>query len=324
MRKIINAGINFILKPFDLALQKSSLKWERDALAALYESRTRWIPKTSEHPAECIIFSKDRALQLHALLASYYEKVDFPVPLHVLYHTSNPTHQKAYEEVMTLFADYSTSFIKQKSDNSFQEDLIEILSSLQADKVLFLVDDVIFIEDVDMRDFVKFDTDKFVPSLRMGLNIKHFYHLNKTQVLPEYVHNISEGKDKIIWEWNQGVYDWRYPLSVDGHLFSTQEMTAMVRLISFQAPNSFEDKLQQFLNIYLYRFGVSYCKSKIVNIPCNKVQEENDNICGNIDQDFLLKQWGKGVQMDYKKLYGFINESVHQEIAFDLITRRAD
>jgi hypothetical protein len=95
----------------------------------------------------------------------------------------------------------------------------------------------------------------------------------------------------------------------------------MVKFISFHAPNSFEDKLQQFLNIYSYRFGISYCKSKIVNIPCNKVQEENKNRCGNVDQDFLLQQWGKGFQMDYQKLYGFINESVHQDISFDLIPR---
>jgi hypothetical protein len=70
------------------------------------------------------------------------------------------------------------------------------------------------------------------------------------------------------------------------------------------------------------RTGAGYRKSKIVNIPCNKVQKENKNICGSIHQDFLLEQWMKGYQMDYRSLYGFPNVSAHQEIPFDLVKRR--
>jgi len=38
------------------------VQWERDAFAALYEARTRWTCPKSKYPAECIVFSKDRAL----------------------------------------------------------------------------------------------------------------------------------------------------------------------------------------------------------------------------------------------------------------------
>lgn len=321
MKKSFYSAINFLLKPFDLAVQKSELQWERDALFALHESRIKWSEKTAISPVECIIFSKDRALQLHALLSSYFEKISSPPGVHILYQSSNISHQKAYEKVIALFTGDHTSFIRQKSDHSFREDILHLLGSLQSEKIIFLVDDNLFIEDVDMEDFAKFNTDKFVPSLRMGANLSECFPLQRMQPRPEFLPYLSEEPDKIVWRWDQGIYDWGYPLSLDGHLFSTREITAMTELISFKAPNSYESNLQRFRWLFLSRLGAGYCKSKIVNIACNKVQSENDNICGDIHQEYLLEQWHKGFQMDYRQLYGFINKSAHQNIKFDLIER---
>jgi len=313
--------INFMLKKFGLTLQKYDEKWERDAFAKLYESRIKYVPLSSKYPAECIVFSKDRALQLHALLCSYSEKVASPVPIHILYHTSTPLHRKAYNEVREIFSDNNVSFIKQDSDNSFRSNLISLLKSVNLEKLFFLVDDVLFIEDFDIEDFVKFDADKFVPTLRMGLNLKKCYTVQKEQPLPGLMPDIIKDEDKITWQWDQGVYDWSYPLSLDGHFFSTQEIATMIQLTDFSAPNTLEDQLQKFRRFFLFRMGVSYRKSKIVNVPCNKVQIENKNLCGDIHQDYLLEQWQKGYQMDFRGLYGFINESAHQEIPFRFIKR---
>ena len=176
------------MKPFGFILQESEQEWEREAFAKLYESRIKYVANPCAYPAEGIVFSMDRALQLHALLSSYLEKVTSPVPLHILYHTSTPAHQRAYEELIEIFSD-KMSFVKQSSDNSFQDDLVNLLNSVQAQKTFFLVDDVLFIENLDMNDFTKFDTDKVVPSLRMGLNLKKCYTLQKEQPLPELITN---------------------------------------------------------------------------------------------------------------------------------------
>ena len=317
LRKFINS----ILKPFDLTLQNTSLLWERNAFASLYESKTRRVDKSGEYSAECIVFSKDRALQLHALIFSCLEKVASPVPLHILYHTSTPAHRKAYNEVREIFSDNNVSFIKQNSDNSFRSNLISLLKSVNSEKIFFLVDDVLFIEDFDIEDFVKFDADKFVPTLRMGLNLKKCYTIQKDQPLPELIPTIIKDEDKITWQWDHGVYDWSYPLSLDGHFFSTQEITTMIQLVDFSAPNTLEDQLQKFRRFFLFRKGIAYKKSRIVNIPCNKVQIENKNLYGDLHQDYLLKQWQKGYQMNFRSLYGFMNESAHQEIPFRFIKR---
>jgi hypothetical protein len=321
MQKSIYPIINYVLEKFGLTLQKLEKMWEREAFAKLYESRIKHISLSSRHPAECIVFSKDRALQLHALISSYLEKVASPVPIHILYHTSTPSHQKAYEEVVEIFPNNNISFTKQDSDNSFRNNLISLLKSVHSEKIFFLVDDVLFIEDFDIKDFVKFDTDKFVPTLRMGLNLKKCYTVQKDQPLPELISDIVKDKDKITWQWDQGVYDWSYPLSLDGHFFSTQEIATMIELTKFSAPNTLEDQLQKFRRFFMFRKGIAYKKARIVNIPCNKVQIENKNLCGDLHQDFLLEQWQQGYQMDFRGLYGFINESAHQEIPFRFIKR---
>ena len=321
MKEHIFSAINLILKKFGLALQNREEKWERHVYAKLYESRLKYVPDSSTHPAECIVFSKDRALQLHALISSYLEKVASPVPVYILYHSSTPSHQKAYDEVNEIFSKNDISFKKQCSDNSFRSDLIFLLQSVYAEKIFFLVDDVLFIEDFDIEDFVKFDTDKFVPTLRMGNNLNKCYTLQKNQPLPELMPELIKDEDKITWQWDRGVYDWSYPLSLDGHFFSTQEIKTMIQLIDFSAPNTLEDQLQHFRRFFLFRKGVAYSKSRIVNIPCNKVQNENKNIHGTQHQDFLLEQWQKGYQMDYRQLYSFNNTSAHQEISFSFKNR---
>jgi len=318
MQKLCST-LNIVLKRFGLTLQDYEEKWERHAFAKLYESRIKYVPASSIHPAECIAFSKDRALQLHALISSYLEKVTSPVPIHILYQTSTSSHQQAYEELIEIFANNNIFFTKQNADNSFRSNLISLLQSVKAEKFFFLVDDVLFIEDFDIEDFVKFDTDKFVPTLRMGLNLSKCYTIQKDQPLPELIP--AKDQDKITWQWNQGLYDWSYPLSLDGHFFSTQEIMTMIQLIDFSAPNSLEDQLQKFRRFFLFRKGIAYHKSRIVNIPCNKVQSENKNIHGNWHQDFLLEQWQKGYQMDYRKLYDVNNISAHQEISFNFRNR---
>jgi len=314
--------INCVLKKFDLAIQEYEKTWEGNTFAKLYESRIKHVPRSGMHPAECVVFSKDRAFQLHALISSYLEKVDMPVPLHILYHTSTPAHQRAYDDVEKLFSNNSDiMFTKQDSDGSFRTNLLSLLQSVYSEKIFFLVDDVLFVEDVNMADFTQFDTDKFVPTLRMGLNLRRAYTVQQDMPLPEFLPNSIKNEDKITWQWDQGIYGWGYPASVDGHLFSTQEIATMVELIDFSAPNTLEDQLQKFRRFFLFRKGVAYKKSRIVNIPCNRVQTENRNLYGNIHQDYLLEQWEKGFQMDYRSVYGFNNISAHQEISFKCIKR---
>lgn len=301
--------------------QWEALTWEHTALSTLYMDRCTRKKRSASNHAECIVFSKDRALQLHGHLLSFFEHVRPRAPIQVLYDCSGPDHQKAYDEVMEIFKHEGVRFVRQQSHGSFRSDLLGQLEKVKSEKIFFLVDDIVFTDRVDLDWLCSFDSDRYVPTLRMGLNLKRSYTMQQAQPLPPLREYPATGTDTICWQWQDGVLDWGYPLSVDGHLFSTGEFEAMIRLIDFRAPNSLEENLQRFKALFLPRFGIAYRRSKIVNIPCNKVQRENNNIHGGLHQDDLLKQWQLGMQMDVQSLQGFVSESAHQDIEIPL-TRR--
>jgi len=304
-----------------LYLHPSKQKQQDKAIRAFTQCKDRWKKLETPSTVECIIFSKDRALQLHGLLSTLREKVSPAVPVHVLYRTSSPSHQDAYDEIIGMFAKQEIRFIKQTGDHSFRRDLLKILFSLTCDMLFFLVDDMVFTEPMDLHDLLRFDPDMFVPSLRMGENLTHCYVQQTSQPLPPFLNHLSQDSDKIVWQWNQGEFDWGYPLSVDGHFFARREVAAMAALIPFDAPNSFEYRLQIFKPLFNTCYGIGYRKSKVVNIPCNRVQTEIDNLSGTTHPDELLDQWLQGYRMDYQKLYGLVNESAHQEVVLPLTLR---
>jgi len=299
----------------------SKKKQEEKALRALIECKSRWEKRENRSTVECIVFSKDRALQLHGLISTLREMVSPDLTVHVLYTASSSPHQKAYDEVNDLFRMSNIHFVQQSNAQSFKTDLLEILFCLTGDMMFFLVDDILFTEPVRLQDILKFDPDEYVLSLRMGQNLNRCYVLQTPQTLPHFLDPPAGVGDKIVWQWDRAELDWSYPLSVDGHLFSRREMVAMAALTSFSAPNSFEDALQTFKPLFSRRYGLAYKKSRIVNIPLNRVQEERENLAGNIHPDELLAFWQKGYQIDYAKLYGLANESAHQEITLPLIKR---
>lgn len=317
--------INYFLKGFGLFLKKdynlNKIALERSLLVNIFKKKIDEQTIVSKYPAECIIFSKNRALQLHALLLSYQENALNPVPLHILFHATSHEHRKAYDEVMKLFPFPRVCFYYQDSKETFKEKLIRIIESIESQKIFFLVDDIVFTERVDLNKFCSLNTDKFIPTLRMGLNLKSCYTLQRNQEVPIFYHGLLENSDMICWKWKQGILDWGYPLSIDGHLFSKIELLEMVKLIQFVAPNSLEANLQKFLGLFKHRYGVSYKKSVILNLPLNKVQNENNNRCGNFHENALLEKWKEGYQMDLRSLYGFMNESAHQEIDIKFMKR---
>lgn len=268
--------------------------------------------KPRQGPAECIIFSRDRSLQLHALISSYFEKVRNPVGIHLLYTSSSAKHKKSYEEVVEMFSDRLVSVTEQ---TSFRENVLEMLEAIKASKTIFFTDDDVFIENVDMQDYAKFDTDCFFPSLRLGLNLKKCYTYQKAQPIPMKAEGIINEPDKFCWQMQKGKYDWAIPFSVDGNLFSTKEITLLSKNIKFSSPNTFETNLLPFTKIFNNRYGVCYTKSRLVNIPCNMVQTDTlGNVHGTIHQDLLLEKWNEGLQIDRDAFAGIINESAHQEL----------
>lgn len=323
---VCSGGIKMGLKPFVSSLVKRTFyrfgifalsPWQyheymsqrHQLLKMLSESSTRKIDESLL--AEGLIFSFNRPVQLHALLTSYFEKVQNPVPLYVQYGAKGEAFEAAYEDVKSEFEGKGVTFIKEAN---FKEDLLTLLDSLKARKIFFLVDDIIFINDVDMKDFCSFDPKQVMPNLRMNPDMD-FSYTRQEKTLPPSNFVELEG-EKLQFKWGDASGEWNYPMSVDGHLFDTNEIIAISKCTSYKAPNTYEGALMQFYDYVKDRPAVCYTESKLFNNPCNKVQTENDNVSGDISPESLLKRWNEGECIDVSTLYGFKNTAPHQEVAF--------
>jgi len=252
-------------------------------------------------------------MQLDALLRSFYLNKSGNFNLFIQLKASTKKYMDAYSK---LIADYenrdSINFIVEKG--KFKSTLIKTLTSLNTNKVFFLVDDQIFIRKFDLIDFKKIKPSFTIFSLRMGIHLEYSYVVNKKQKLPSF---LKLQNNFLRWLWIFGELDWKYPVSVDGHLFSTSEILVLSKLIEFSAPNSFEAQLQQAKILFMYRFGKSYKNSRIINLPINKVQNEINNHHGTIHQDYLLDQWNQGKRININPLQNRLNKSVHEDIEID-------
>lgn len=251
---------------------------------------------------EAIIFSKDRAMQLHALLETYKVKVKYPFSLNILYTYSNIEHKKTYESLIEQYSGESIKFIV---EHNFRLQLLELVDNIRSSKIFFLCDDQFFKEDFDVRDIAKFNSFAVLPSLNRGLDTTR--NIGRVDDLPQFIDNIIADKDKKCWMWKENPLspDWAYPLSVGGVIFSTKEMQLLLEMIDFKGPNSLEGNLQKYLNIFNDRYGICYKKAVLGSIPCNLVTTETKNkSIETYTADELLIKWNNGYRIKYEDFYG--------------------
>ena len=261
-----------------------------------------------------VLFSRDRAFQLDALLGSVAEKVKGLDKLTVIYYPSTEQHGSAYEQVFRRYAD-TVIPVRQGPGVDLKSLVIETLEKMPNEQVFFLVDDNFFIEDVDIQGFARLASPYSIPSLRMGENINYSYTLDCDQQKPNLTEfSVNFTAALRAWQWGCGVFDWGYPLSLDGHFFQRYEILAMTEAVDFDAPNHYEDQLQKFIELYQPRLGICFVKSVLLNLPFNRVQNDIPNRHGIVHQDDLLNLWNEGYELDRDAYYGVVNISAHQEL----------
>jgi len=194
--------------------------------------------------AVCFVFSKDRPIQLFALLESYLNYVSNPIPLIVIYNAKNKLQEKAYLEVINFFegSRLKIDFVKEKN---FKLTFLNKLLKVKVDKILFLVDDLIFIDNVDFDIFKKIDPKLHVLSLRHSPFIKKSFTTKTRFSVPTFEHS-KFSDDLLEFNWFESVAEWSDPWSVDGQLLDTSEVFTISLCSNFKAPNSYEISLKAF------------------------------------------------------------------------------
>jgi hypothetical protein len=309
LKNIARTAINRLLKIKIVALKTFKLsKIYRHSMEGLKD------PKKTEVSLEIVIFSKDRPLQLLALLESLQH---FSVPVilpHIIYNAKDLNYQKAYDDLFQRFPHLYKSTINDR-ELGFKRTLENLITDLISDKITFFVDDIIVKNTINWIKILSFDSNKVIPSLRLAPHLKFCYTTNDYQLLPP----LKSKDDGFWWFWKEGEYDWKYPLSVDGNVFSRIEFLNMIKKLEFKAPNTLELRLQKFNHLFLNRLGFCFSETIIVNNPINKVQSEINNLHGKIHQDELLNLWSQQKRINYLQFQGLKNVSAHQELDFTYI-----
>ena len=290
---------------------------QRKALfeSLLSNSKNDLLPGTA-----CVIFSKDRPMQLYGLLDSYFRYVANPIPITVIYSNKDKNQKDAYLDVVKYFKKNQTKVDFINEMDSFKEVLLETLSKIREDKILFLVDDIIFIKPVDFDNFKKVDTKTHVLSLRHSPFLRKSFTTNTYHSPPSFK-KFRFSDELQEFDWFESGGEWSDPWSLDGQLLNTSEVLLISNCSNFRAPNSYEIALKAFNDIVMSRKGLCFNESKILNLPINRVQNEVNNISGNISVDFLLDKWNQGYCIDTFIFREHVPLSTHEDHPVKFIKR---
>ena len=225
-----------------------------------------------------IVFSKDRACQLDALLMSIeaYAAGRFD-PVYVLWTYSNPAYRVGYG----LCAERHRDVIFLHEVN-FREDTLALLEGKKL--VCFFTDDDILTGPVDEGAEETLAWNRVLAfSLRLGRNTTYCYPLAREQVLPGlivngYLEHSTFTDDMQCWRWKEADGDFSYPFSLDGHVLRVADVKTAIQDHGFTNPNQLEDILAQRASIFFDRpLLASYQHSRLVGIPANRVNATHPN-----------------------------------------------
>ena len=275
-----------------------------------------------------LIFSKDRAAQLDALLRSVREKVEDWQRRGcwtVIYKASSPEFAAAYEQLKQEHYSPALEFIDEStSDTAFKSIVVKTLKQQHqrnaAQWCTFLVDDMIFkspwpVADSKAMQRLKDDARVLCFSMRLCPRYRFCYAENR-RVRPPFMARYG------CWNWRQASGDWGYPMSVDGHVFRYADLIPLVEQIEFRHPNSFEDELSKRP---LMQRPLMTCNPEaiVVNLPINRVQHEFKNRAGEehgISAETLNAAYLNGKRVNLEPVYALTdNRGCHHEMPIQLI-----
>lgn len=253
-----------------------------------------------------IVFSKDRAMQLELFIRSFNKYVkDFDkYIINIIYTYSNDNFKLGYDKLIGM--NYpNVNYIK---ETNFRSDLIRMIN-LEKKHIVFFVDDNIFKNPIDFydnqMDIFNKHGDILCRSLRLHPNLTYCYTMKISMIKPNFLHDN-------IFIWRGQSADFGYPMSVDGHIFKTKDIFPYVINMNYSNPNSFEGQLAS--NPINIPKMICYDKSIVVNNPCNKVQNYNNNHAGSVRPDDLNDKFLDGYTISMSNIDGLENISCHQEI----------
>ena len=263
---------------------------------------------------DALVFSKDRAMQLDAVLRSLrlHCRDAHLLATTVLYTVSNDTHARHYAQLAREHP--GVHFLEEKD---FKADMLSLVKPGRF--LLFLVDDNIFVREFSLEDAV--DQLQATPqalafSLRLGRNTIYCYMLAKYQKLPEFM---DVGKGMLGFNWTTSERDFGYPFDVSSSIYRTSDMLPLLERVPFSNPNTLEGRLGGIKGD-MGEKNVLLCFDQSVTFtnPINKVQSILPNNRSGKRKRYapthLSEMFEEGYRINVETFSNFVPKSCQQEV----------
>ena len=256
-----------------------------------------------------IVWSKDRACQLHLLLESI--KKNAPVfKTSIIYKTSNEDYLKGYQKLMGLFPD--SNFIVEEDMTQQTRELVKEDFS----HVCFSTDDQVFYRPMPCNpEHALPRQDGEIFSFRLGYNtIVQNCHTGDLQTP---LNKVSKVEDFIFWCANSyhPFSNYGYPLALDTHVFTRSFADWLIHAINWRTTNELESGWQHRDIRGRALFMCSYKKSISVNIPMNNhSQITRHGETHGYSTEFLNESYLNGDVIDLEAIGRESIVGCHQEI----------
>jgi len=262
--------------------------------------------------AVSIIFSKDRALQLRAMLESFQTNFldagEF-VDLCVLYKASNEIYDRQYEQLRKEFP--TVVFIK---EFYLVEQIKDILSLYKY--IFFQVDDNITTSPCFVMDAISCLENPHVLgfSYRLGKNTNYCYMLRSEQKIPVF----SPEGVKNCYNWTEAEFDFGYPLEVSSSIYRSEDILPYMTDKNVPCLVMVEGTLNQHRNDFAVSkpYLCCYEYSRMFSLPLNNVSFHPENRAGELQYyliEELAKLFDENKRIKVEDLYGIQTNSCHQE-----------
>jgi hypothetical protein len=262
-----------------------------------------------------LIFSKDRPLQLTALLDSIssYTKI---ANINILYLASSEDSQKAYDNMIGLYSQHS--FIK---ECDFHRQTRDIINNYKY--IVFMVDDSLIVRKFSINDCIRIleNNDNVIGvSLRLGKNTLHSFNMNTDNPFPEIVGKYGS---LLFYDWTNAIgVDFSYSMEISSSVYRTIDIIALLETRSFSKPNDLEDVLAKYRKTINRPLLAIYETSIAFSIPYNIVQSTHTNRKAIEDQtnaESLLTLYNMGMRIDIAKHHNYVSSGCHDLVKLYMI-----
>lgn len=269
---------------------------------------------------ECVVFSCDRAMQLDNLLTSINKCCpNLFTKITILYNTTRHEFELGYQ---VLFTRYPKLNIVKETD--FKTNVLDILKNSICEYTCLIVDDAIFYTSlpVNAKDKIKTAFEHDVVSFILGVGENTTWSMT-ANISFEFPKIFSKILDMVyIYNWKNGVRkksEFECPFMLVGNIYMTSMLYNYSKNLDFKQPNSYEIKLQMFVQQF-YRDELPdncgcFDKSVVLHSPNNCVQREWGGGYINVNDALELnKLYLNGYIIDYDSIEFGRVDGLHKSV----------